>query len=75
MAGVRLDFPPGYYVRARRSSLELHLTGFGLIADGFDDEIDAIFAAQEHDETIKAEEREAVENAAEHAAADLRRAA
>ena len=56
MAGVRLEYPAGYYARARRSSLELRHVNLGLIADGFDDEIDAIFAAQEHDEAIEAEE-------------------
>ncbi len=75
MASVRLEYPAGYYARARRSSLELHHVDLGLIADGFDDEIDAIFTAQEHDEAIEAEEREAAESAADHAAFDLRRAA
>lgn len=75
MAGIRLEYPAGYYARARRSSLELHHVDLGLIEDGIDDELHAICRAQEHDESIKAEEREAAENAAEYAADDLRVAA
>lgn len=68
MYAVRLEFPEGYYLVARRNSYEAHLDGYGMVAGGFECEADAIFAAQEHDEKVKAEEREAAENAAEWSA-------
>jgi hypothetical protein len=70
-----LTIPPGYDVRLRRSGWVAICLDLGVIDDEIGCEAAAIHICQEHADAIADEEREAAENAAEHAVTDQKVAA